>query len=319
VGLTHVSVGKESSIDTVRRRGFNTLRIAGDTPSTLKLCKMAISKTQIDRLGDRLKKGAHTESDLRLLDDYRRTFGEAYEAVVGKLRRRGASPTGRLAKSTVSIAEKLRRESLRLTQMQDIAGCRVVVSDVLEQDQFVASLKADFPDASVMDRRENPSHGYRAVHIIVEISGKPIEIQVRSALQHLWAEVSEKSSDVLDSTIKYGGGSGPWRDFLEKSSKSVAFYEAFEKTHSQAVASKEVADAAHEKFKITMVGLNEHQVPDHELQELRRRLGKSMVEMARREQKHQELQRELARLRIVNADMLTGAISQLDKLKGQKQ
>lgn len=100
---------------------------------------MPVSKTQIDRLGDRLKKGRHTESDLRLLEDYRRSFGEAYETVVRTLRQRGELPTGRLAKSTVSIVEKLRRESIRLSQMQDIAGCRVVVRNVLEQEQFVAS------------------------------------------------------------------------------------------------------------------------------------------------------------------------------------
>jgi len=93
---------------------------------------MPISKTQIDRLGDRLKLDPHAESDLRLLDDYRRSFGEAYEAVVRTLRQRGVSPTGWLAKSTVSIVEKLRRESIRLSQMQDIAGCRVVVGNVVE-------------------------------------------------------------------------------------------------------------------------------------------------------------------------------------------
>ena len=176
---------------------------------------MPASRTQIDRLGDRLRRGNHTESDLRLLDDYRRSFGEACEAVVRTIRSR-ASPTARLAKSTLSIVEKLRRESIRLSQMQDIAGCRVVVTDVVQQDQFVASLGTDFPGASVIDRRENPSYGYRAVHIIVDISGKPVEIQVRSSLQHLWAELSEKSSDVLDPTIKYGGGPDEWRTFLMK-------------------------------------------------------------------------------------------------------
>jgi putative GTP pyrophosphokinase len=190
---------------------------------------MPFSKTQIDRLGNRLKGGPHTEKDLRLLDEYRRSFGEAYETVVRILRQRGEFPTGRLAKSTLSIVEKLRRESLRLSQMQDIAGCRIVVENVLQQDQFIASLKADFPGASVMDRRDNPSHGYRAVHIVAEISGKPIEIQIRTSLQHLWAEVSEKSSDVLDPTIKYGGGPESWRNFLTKSSVSVASYEEFEK------------------------------------------------------------------------------------------
>src|SRR6266568_4217299 len=105
---------------------------------------MPISKTQIDRLGERLKVGVHTESDLRLLDEYRRSFGEAYEAVVRAIVQRGQSPTGRLAKSTLSIVEKLRRESIRLSQIQDIAGCRVIVADILEQDRVIAALGALF-------------------------------------------------------------------------------------------------------------------------------------------------------------------------------
>jgi len=36
-----------------------------------------ISKTQIDRLGDRLRKGNIHEDDLRLLDIYRRSFSDA--------------------------------------------------------------------------------------------------------------------------------------------------------------------------------------------------------------------------------------------------
>ena len=287
--------------------------------STLKMCKMPISKTQIDRLGDRLKGGPHTESDLRLLDDYRRSFGDAYEAVVQTIRQRGEFPTGRLAKSTLSIVEKLRRESLRLSQMQDIAGCRVVVGNVVAQEQFVASLITEFPKASVMDRRNNPSYGYRAVHIIAEISGKPIEIQVRTSLQHLWAEVSEKSSDVLDPTIKYGGGSESWRNFLTKSSVSVALYEEFEKKHSIAVASKEVADATHEKFKKAVAELSERHIPDHEVQELRRKLEESARKMERRKQDDQEMRRELVLLLNVNTDLLTGAISRLDELKRRKQ
>jgi hypothetical protein len=40
----------------------------------------------------------------------------------------------------------------------------------------------------------------------VEQSGKLVEVQVRTVLQHLWAEVSEKLSDVIEKEIKYGGG-----------------------------------------------------------------------------------------------------------------
>ena len=39
-----------------------------------------LSKTQIDRLGDRLRTGDISEADLRLLDSYRRSFTDAYEA-----------------------------------------------------------------------------------------------------------------------------------------------------------------------------------------------------------------------------------------------
>ena len=85
-----------------------------------------VSKTQIDRLGDRLKREEITDTDLRLLDDFRRSFSDAYEFVVRAIRSElNLETTGRPAKSTAAIKEKLLRESVRLTQIQDIAGCRL--------------------------------------------------------------------------------------------------------------------------------------------------------------------------------------------------
>ncbi|HKS27193.1 MAG TPA: hypothetical protein VJS44_05210 [Pyrinomonadaceae bacterium] len=166
-----------------------------------------ITKTQIDRLGERLKKGSISDDDLRLLDQYRRSFSEAYDIVVGTIRKElNLEPTGRPAKSTTSISDKLRRESIRLTQIQDIAGCRLIVPDIAGQDSVVDSLKNLFGNVTVVDRRQRPSHGYRAVHVIVNLLNKTIEIQVRTSLQHIWAELSEKFSDVVSPAIKYGGG-----------------------------------------------------------------------------------------------------------------
>lgn len=66
------------------------------------------SKTQIDKLGDRLRKDEISEADLRLLDEYRRSFSESYEFVIGMIRRElDLEPTGRPAKSTTSISERL--------------------------------------------------------------------------------------------------------------------------------------------------------------------------------------------------------------------
>ncbi len=165
-----------------------------------------VSKTQSDRLGDRLKKGNISEADLRLLDTYRRSFTKAYEVVIVTIQQElELEPTGRPAKSTTSISEKLRRDTIRLTQIQDIAGCRLVVLDIVTQDSVTQSLSNLFEDITIVDRRQHPSYGYRAVHVIVKCYGKLIKIQVRTMLQHLWAELSEKFSDVVDPAIKYGG------------------------------------------------------------------------------------------------------------------
>jgi ppGpp synthetase/RelA/SpoT-type nucleotidyltranferase len=190
---------------------------------------LKLRKTQIDRLGDRLRKGSLAEAELRSLDEYRRSFGEAYESTVRRIRERlQLEPSGRPAKSTASIVEKLLRESIRLTQIQDIAGCRIVVANTSAQDRAVASLLAAFPAASVVDRRASPSHGYRAVHVIVQVSETLVEVQVRSALQHRWAEMSEKLSDVHDPKIKYGGGPSEIQAMLMRASEGVETFEAFE-------------------------------------------------------------------------------------------
>lgn len=196
-----------------------------------------LSKTQIDRLGDRVKKGNISEDDLRLLDQYRRSFTDSYEVVVGSIRKElGLEPTGRPAKSTTSITDKLRRESIRLTQIQDIAGCRLIVSDIANQESVVQSLKRLFEETIIIDRRERPSHGYRAVHVVVKHSGKLIEIQVRTSLQQLWAELSEKYSDVVDPAIKYGGGSKDAQEILEKVSKLSASDESIETLVAETLA-----------------------------------------------------------------------------------
>ena len=201
------------------------------------------SKTKIDRLGDRLRKGPAEKSDLITLDGYRRSFGPAYEQVVQIIRDQlKLNPSGRPAKSTNSLVEKLKRESIRLTQVQDIAGCRVVVRNVPEQDRVVESLSDAFPSASIVDRREKPSYGYRAVHVIADFAGKMVEVQVRTELQHMWAEISEKYADIYGSEIKYGGGEEKVREFLEMISETVAGYEENELVISKLTKSNRIEE-----------------------------------------------------------------------------
>lgn len=187
---------------------------------------MIESKTQIDLLGDRLRKGVHQEADLRQLDAFRRSFAEAYDTVVALIYAElGTEPSGRL-KTKASIIEKLRRESIRLSQMQDVAGCRLVVLDGAAQDEATAKLRAAMPNAEVIDRRANPSHGYRAVHVIATIADRHVEIQIRTELQDLWAEISEKLADSFGPDLKYGRGDAVVQDWLLRMSRRVEHIEA---------------------------------------------------------------------------------------------
>lgn len=185
-----------------------------------------LSHAAIDRLGDRLREGHHTEADLRLLDEYRDSFSNAYEFVLEELRGHvGFASAGGRLKTTGAIVEKLRRIKTRLSQMQDVAGCRIVVSETVEQERVEHAIKAAFPSAEFEDRRVRPSHGYRAVHAFVVYKGKIVEIQIRTELQQRWATLCELFADLIDPGIKYGNGDADILSSLQRSSEAIKLQE----------------------------------------------------------------------------------------------
>jgi ppGpp synthetase/RelA/SpoT-type nucleotidyltranferase len=56
----------------------------------------------------------------------------------------------------------------------------------------------------MVDRRAQPSHGYRAVHVVVSQGGWPVEVQVRTELQNRWALLVERFADRWGQQVKYG-------------------------------------------------------------------------------------------------------------------
>lgn len=73
------------------------------------------------------------------------------------------------------------------------------------QDALVERLIGRFTDAVVDDKRALPTFNYRAVHVVVT-APLPYEIQVRTAYQHTWAQLSERLADRYGFELKYGGG-----------------------------------------------------------------------------------------------------------------
>lgn len=106
----------------------------------------------------------------------------------------------------------------------------MIVDSIEEQDSRVEQIRDMFPDVSIDNRRLTPSHGYRAVHAIVMTQRRLVEIQIRTREQHLWAELSEKLSDVVDPALKYGGGPTATRETLLEYSRLIAQIEALEVT-----------------------------------------------------------------------------------------
>jgi len=181
-----------------------------------------MTKGEINRLGERLKAGTATDEDWRALDALRMSFTDALATVQSLVRGHLGMETGGRIKLATSIVEKLRRRSTKLAGMQDVAGCRIIVEDIAAQDAVVEQLCRIFRSAKVVDRRQRPSHGYRAVHVIVMVDKKLVETQVRTIAQHLWAMFSEQLADKIDPAVKYGGGP-PWvRLELAEMSRRVA-------------------------------------------------------------------------------------------------
>jgi len=200
---------------------------------------MTLSNSQIDKIGDRLRSNDVDADCLKKLEIFRSLYVEAYKYVEDMLANKvGCKLTGRPSKSTVAIIEKLKRETIRLNQIQDIAGCRVLVNGLAEQDHLVDVLLVLFPDVEVDDKRRNPTNGYRAVHVLAWKGGRPVEIQVRTRLQHAWAEISEKIADAHGHEIKYGQGDQDARAFLERLSSATEKLDGIRHRHRALLAKK---------------------------------------------------------------------------------
>lgn len=184
-----------------------------------------MSKSKIDELGKQLRQAATdgVALDVVALDAYSESFSDAINGIQKMLLAANLTGFTSRTKSTASVVAKLLRQPrTRLSQIQDILGLRFVADDLEQQEALIVELTRIFPDSKPQDRRLSPQYGYRAVHLIVKVNGFPLEIQVRSQLQHFWAQYSEMIADRRGQDLKYGGGDVEIRSFLENLSLAVA-------------------------------------------------------------------------------------------------
>lgn len=181
---------------------------------------------------------------LAVIDNWRASHAHPLNAFYMTLKRRA----GKIARNALVVQRIKRLESIafklihskkmKLTQMQDIAGCRAVLPTLehvrrLQHYYQIEPLAHTFN--GVKDYIEEPKEtGYRGVHLKYSVAssnkewpynGLKVEIQIRTLLQHKWATAVEAAETFTGQALKSNQGSQDWRRFFSLMSSVFAIRE----------------------------------------------------------------------------------------------
>lgn len=144
-----------------------------------------------------------------------------------------------------SIEAKLQKHSawMKLSQMQDIGGCRAIVENIVRLNKLIQAYK----DAAAKNPKRSTPHktndyinepkedGYRSYHFVYRyrsiarkhkvFNDLKIEIQIRTRLQHAWATAVETVATFTGQPLKSGGGPEDWRRFFALMGTAIAIRE----------------------------------------------------------------------------------------------
>jgi ppGpp synthetase/RelA/SpoT-type nucleotidyltranferase len=181
-----------------------------------------------------------------VINNWRSSHGYPLNTFQMNLRKsaRSIDPGADIAQRTKrlqSIATKLDRfRQMKLTQMQDIGGCRAVVKSVAD----VRALAKFYQDKSRIKHKlatcddyiaAPPRSGYRGIHLVYRYysdkrntqryNGLKIEIQLRSQYQHAWATAVETVGTFIRQALKSSMGEDEWLRFFALMGTAIALRE----------------------------------------------------------------------------------------------
>jgi len=139
-----------------------------------------------------------------------------------------------------SIKFKLERfPDMKMAQIQDIGGCRAIMSNVSEVDNLVNIYKHESRGIKHKIAKEQdyilypkPS-GYRGIHLVYKYRSDKInlyddmkiEIQIRTLMQHAWATAVETVGTFIRQSLKSSQGEEDWLQFFILMSSAMAVKE----------------------------------------------------------------------------------------------
>jgi Region found in RelA / SpoT proteins len=146
-------------------------------------------------------------------------------------------------KRFASLMNKLSREpDMKLSQMQDLGGCRAIVSNISAvyqiYEMYLAANDKKQTEVSIKCKdyiKEPKPDGYRGIHIVGRYhprlkarqiwDGQRIEIQLRTKLQHAFATAVETVTTFTRHPLKFGGGPDDWKRFFSLMGSALAIRE----------------------------------------------------------------------------------------------
>jgi putative GTP pyrophosphokinase len=196
-----------------------------------------VSTSRVNLAGRRLRKHAlgHLAVDLddaeltterEVVAAFRTAHGRPLATVAANLRYHVEQESsmfpvrvGQRLKRVPTIIDKLTRfPQMALARMHDIGGCRAVVEDERTL-RTIADRLREAPGWHITreyDYIADPKDdGYRALHLIEKRHGCQIEVQLRTFIQHAWAELIESfdRSQRLGVELKVGRGPEGLREY----------------------------------------------------------------------------------------------------------
>ena len=110
-----------------------------------------------------------------------------------------------------------------MSDLEDIAGCRAIVPTLPDVERVILDC-TKLSITRTRDYRGEDRNGYRTVHLTLRSSdGLAVEFQIRTRIQHAWAQLTERAAAVAGMDVKYGGGPADIREALDSFRRAVRF------------------------------------------------------------------------------------------------
>lgn len=168
-----------------------------------------LSNGEIRRLGRAMKLGPLVNSEQEALRELRKFWNYQISELELSIRSYLSGIEHEFSfrtKNMNTILQKLDRTTIHLDDMRDVVGFRVIIDGDLNFQELIVNLLESHLAGNKprrIDRLRKPMFGYRSIHLEIQFQGGPVEIQIRTSLQHQWAMLSERAVGILGPQIKY--------------------------------------------------------------------------------------------------------------------